>query len=284
MKDHTSQRAVHTDPPPPRETNPLAFVRALGVVDLAPRTSPFDPGYDVTTVVSHLEQSAHLISRLKLSMATWLIANETATREKIAAAKRLGVPLVTGGGPFEIAQSRGRLGEYFELCVSLGIERIEAGEGFTVPRHTPEEILRLASHQGLTVQVELGEKHGGAFDDDTVRRLLQRGQRWLAAGACQVVVEGRESAQGIGLFDGDGRLNAGAAEAFVQAWGMEATVFEAPTKRSQFDLMAHFGNQVHLSNVRLEEVLRVEIYRRGLHADSYARELQPRPTPPGSDR
>lgn len=246
---------------------------------LARHISPFDPGYDVKTVVSHLEQSGHLMSRLKLSMATWLIANEAATREKIAAAKRQGVGLVTGGGPFEIAQDRGLLTEYLELCAQLGIDRIEAGEGFTVPRATPEEVMRLANHFALTVQVELGEKHGGAFDDQAVRRLIERGKRWLEAGAVQIVVEGRESAQGVGLFDDQARLNFSAAEAFVDAWGMQATIFEAPTKRSQFDLLSHFGNEVNLSNVRLEEVLRVEIYRRGLHADSYARELAPRPVP-----
>ena len=37
---------------------------------------------------------------------------------------------------------------------------------------------------------------------------------------------------------------------------MSTTVFEAPTKRSQFDLLTHFGSQVNLSNVRLEEILR----------------------------
>jgi len=219
------------------------------------------------------------MSRLKLSMATWLIANEAATREKIAAARRLQVGLVTGGGPFEIAQDRGRLEEYCELCAELGIDRIEAGEGFTVPTATPEEIVRLANRLGLSVQVELGDKHGGAFDDEAVRRLIQRGKRWLEAGAVQIVVEGRESAQGVGLFDEQSRLNFSAAEAFVEAWGMQATIFEAPTKRSQFDLLSHFGNEVNLSNVRLEEVLRVEIYRRGLHADSYVHELAPRRAP-----
>ncbi len=283
MTERSVESTASPKQPPRGLLRPLAFVRSLGVPDPGPHTSPFDPGYDVKTVVSHLEQSGHLISRLKLSMATWLIANEAATHEKIAAARRLEVGLVTGGGPFEIAQARGRLEEYCELCAELGIDRIEAGEGFTTPKATPEEIVRLANRLGLTVQVELGEKHGGAFDDQAVRRLIQRGKRWLEAGAVQIVVEGRESAQGVGLFDDHAQLNFGAAEAFLEAWGMQATVFEAPTKRSQFDLLTHCGNQVNLSNVRLEEILRVEIYRRGLHADSYARELAPRPVPTVND-
>jgi phosphosulfolactate synthase len=268
----------------PVAPSPHAFVRSLGVPELNPRTCPFDPGYDVSTLISHLEQSAHLISRLKLSMATWLIADEDATRRKIAAARRLNVPLVTGGGPFEIAQDRGRLAAYLELCAAMGIDRVEAGEGFTHPRFSPEEIIKLADSCGLTVQVELGEKHTGPFDQVAVDRLVARGRRWLDAGVRQIVLEGRESAQGVGLYDDKGSLNFGFAETFVSAWGLDITIFEAPTKRSQFELLSHFGDQVYLSNVRLEEILRVEIYRRGLHSDAYERQLAPRPVPPEPGR
>jgi phosphosulfolactate synthase len=245
------------------------FLRSLGVADLPPRTSPFDPGYDVQTVVSHLEQSHHLISRLKISMACWLIADEAATKSKIAAARRLEVPLVTGGGPFEIAQDRGRLESYCELVASHGIDRIEAGEGFTRLKYQPAEIVRLAEEHGLSVQMELGDKHGGAFTPEVVRDLVDTGLRWLDAGAKQIVVEARESAQQVGLFDEIGRLNFGAAEALAGAFGLERTIFESPNKKSQFDFLTHFGPDVNLSNVRLEEVLRVEIYRRGLHSDAY---------------
>ena len=42
------------------------YLRLIGVPDLPPRTSPFDPGYDPATVESHLEQSWHLMSVLKI--------------------------------------------------------------------------------------------------------------------------------------------------------------------------------------------------------------------------
>ena len=109
---------------------PHAFLRGLGVNELPARTSAFDPGYDAGTVINHLEQSGRLLSRLgHLSMATWLLADEEAMRAKIRAAKRMRVPLVTGGGPFEIAKERGSLAEYFALCAELGIERIGKAGG-----------------------------------------------------------------------------------------------------------------------------------------------------------
>lgn len=253
------------------------FVRSLGVPDLGPHTSPFDPGYDVVTVVSHLDQSGHLMSRLKISMACWLIASETATLEKVAAARRLEVPLVTGGGPFEIAQDRGKLDEFLELVASLGIDRVEAGEGFTSLRHQPVDVVRKAERMGLEVQAELGEKHGGDFTATGVEKVAQAGLRWLDAGAVQVVIEARESAAHVGLFDAGGEIDFGGAELLVQTLGMERVVFEAPTKKSQFDFLQHFGSAVNLGNVRLEELLRVEIYRRGLHSDAYGRDLAARP-------
>ena len=45
------------------------YLMRIGVPPIPPSTSPFDPGYDPATVESHLEQSAHLISTLKISMA-----------------------------------------------------------------------------------------------------------------------------------------------------------------------------------------------------------------------
>ena len=248
------------------------YLRLIGVPDLPPRTCPFDPGYDPVTLESHLEQSAHLIATLKISMACWQVANEKSTRRKVAAARRLNIPVCTGGGPFEVAASFGKLPEFLDLCADIGVNRIEAGEGFTDLRLAPREVVRLASERGLQVQFEVGKKHGGIFTSDAAQGLIDQGKRWLDAGARQIVIEARESAENVGLFDDKGRLNTPVADRFAEAYGMEVAVFEAPNKPSQFALLNHFGPEVHLSNVRMEELLRVEIYRRGLHSDAFQRE------------
>ena len=245
------------------------YLRLIGVADMPPRTSPFDPGYDPVTLESHLEQSAHLISVLKISMACWQIANEIATRKKVDAARRLNIPVCSGGGPFEVAATFGKIPEFLDLCADIGFSRIEAGEGFTETNLNPGEIVREAAERNLEVQFEVGKKHAGTFTADVVGELIDQGKRWLNAGVKQIVVEARESAQGIGVFDDKGKFNPEAADRFAEAYGLEVTVFEAPTKPSQFALMNHFGPEVHLTNVRIEELLRVEIYRRGLHSDAF---------------
>jgi phosphosulfolactate synthase len=265
------------EPTPAGQPLTSMYLRRIGVGELPARTSPFDPGYDPATLEGHLEQSAHLMSILKLSMACWMIAEEGATRRKIAAAARHGVPVVTGGGPFEIAVAHGELAAYLDLCAELGVARVECGEGFTELPVNAEDVVGMAHARGLEVQFELGKKHGGRFRGATVGSLIGRGRAWLDAGALQVVIEARESGRDVGLFDVEGHLDVAAAERFVEAFGPDAVVFEAPTKAGQFALLDHFGPGVLLSNVRLEELLRVEIYRRGLHSDAFGRpHLSPR--------
>jgi phosphosulfolactate synthase len=145
------------------------------------------------------------------------------------------------------------------------------------------DVARMATERGLEIQFELGSKHEGAFASEVMSDLIEQGHRWLDAGAAQLVIEARESAQGVGLFDEEGNLNLAFAERFVEEFGLRTFVFEAPTKPSQFALIDHFGREVCLSNIRLEEVLRVEIYRRGLHSDAF---LKPnlRPEQPSLNR
>jgi phosphosulfolactate synthase len=249
----------------------------IGVPEMRPATSPFDPGYDRVTLAGHLEQSHHLISILKISMACWMISNENVARQKIALAKKYRVPTTTGGGPFEVAYVQGKLPQYLDLVADFGFTRIECGEGFTDISLDAGEIVKMANDRGLEVQFELGKKHSGPFTQEIVDALIDQGKRWLEAGAVQLVVEARESAKGVGLFDNEGNLNIAFADRFANAFGHGVIMFEAPDKRSQFALLDHFGHDVHLCNVRLEELLRVEIYRRGLHSDAFNKEnLRPR--------
>jgi phosphosulfolactate synthase len=253
------------------------YLTSIGVPPIPPSTSPFDPGYDPVMVESHLQQSSHLMSTLKISMTCWLIADETATRRKIAKANKYGVSTVTGGGAFEIAVAQGQLPAYLDLCADIGVSRIECGEGFTDLPIPAEDVVWLARDRGLEVQFELGKKHTGAFTSDVVGELIEQGQRWLDAGATQLVIEARESARGVGLFDEAGKLNFAFADRFVDEFSLRMVMFEAPTKANQFALLDHFGREVILANVRLEELLRVEIYRRGLHSDAFSKgNLRPR--------
>src|SRR5690349_14229997 len=137
--DHTA------DSTPAGKVHTRDYLERIGVNELKPATSPFDPGYDPATVESHLDQSSHLMSVLKISMACWMVANEDATRRKIGAAIAHGVPTVTGGGPFEVAVAQHELPAYLDLCADIGVTRIECGEGFTDMPLKPRDVVRMAA-------------------------------------------------------------------------------------------------------------------------------------------
>ena len=253
------------------------YLTQIGVRPSPRATCPFDPGYDPATLEGHMEQSGHLLGTVKISMACWMVAAEEATRRKVEAVTRLGIPAVAGGGPFEIAFAQGALPAYLDLCADVGLTRIECAEGFTELNLTPEDVVRDAGRRGLEVEYELGEKHAGRFSDDETEELIATGERWLSAGAVRLVIEARESAEDVGLFSAPGEFDSRQADRLVEAFGLERLLFEAPDKASQFALIDHYGPAVQLGNVRLEEILRVEIYRRGLHSDAFRREnLRPR--------
>jgi phosphosulfolactate synthase len=258
------------------------YLAQIGVRDTPRATCPFDPGGTPAALEGHMEQSGHLMGTVKISMACWMVAAEAASRRKIQAVTRLGIPAVAGGGPFETAVAQRALPAYLDLCADMGLTRIECGEGFTELRDAPADIVRQAGERGLEVEFELGEKHSGRFTDDQTDELIATGQRWLQAGAVRLVVEARESAEDVGLFSTPGEFDGRQADRLAEAFGLEQLLFEAPNKASQFALIDHFGPEVQLGNVRLEEVLRVEIYRRGLHSDAFGRSNL-RPTPPAGE-
>jgi phosphosulfolactate synthase len=253
------------------------YLTGVGARVISRTTCPFDPGYDPLTLEGHLWQSGHLMATLKLSMACWILGRADSARRKVDAARRAGIPVVAGGGPFEIAAAHGALSAYLDLCAEVGFARVECAEGFTRTRLAPAEIVAAVHERGMEVEFELGRKHAGRFTPRVTDGLLVTGERWLSAGAVRLVLEGRENAHDVGLFIEPGRFDVVEAERFVATFGLDALLFEAPDKASQFALIDHFGPGVHLGNVRLEEVLRVEVYRRGLHADTF-RGAAPRPS------
>lgn len=254
------------------------YLRQLGVAELPAVSCPFDPGLAPAVLESHLAQSAHLILGLKISMSCWIVADAAATRRKLAAAAEAGVVTSAGGGPYEVAVAQKCLPAYLDLCAEVGFNAIECGSGFTDGGMPPEEAADMIRQRGLAFDYELGDKHGGEFDSAGLSELIDEGHRWLEAGARRLVIEARESANNIGLFGPGGRLDTDHATCLVREFGLGCLVFEAPTKSSQFALIDHLGPEVQLGNIPMDELLRVEIYRRGLHSDAFANPLlRPRP-------
>ena len=67
------------------------YLTEIGVRPSPRATCPFDPGYAPATLEGHMQQSGHLMGTVKISMACWMVADETATRRKIRAVTEITV-------------------------------------------------------------------------------------------------------------------------------------------------------------------------------------------------
>lgn len=242
------------------------YLQQSGVPELPPRTAPFDPGYDSTTIEGHLDQSGSLMEILKISMACWIIADENVTRRKVAAAASHSVPTVTEKSLFQIASAQGLVEPYLDLCADFGVARVECAEGICDVDVRPSLISSLARERGLEVQFEIG---GCCCAGGTIEQLLDQGERWLDAGAMQLAVQSGDIEQGTAFTGRDGQFDPAFADIVVRKFGLDLVTFAAPDLPAQFAFLRHFGRQVHLCDVRLEDLLRVETFRRGLHSAAF---------------
>jgi phosphosulfolactate synthase len=253
------------------------YLRLIGVREMPPLTSPLDDGYDATTLESHLDQSSHLMAALKISMACLMLANETATRRKIAAAKSYNVPTIIGSGPFGIAVAQNRLPVYLDLCADMCFTRIECASVFTGRPLNASEVVKMADARGLEVEFEIEKKEPAVLTPDALEQLIAEGKQWLDAGALELAVKASDRGKGNNLFDfaDKARFHHAIADRLVKEFGLTVVMFKTATNASQCGLLDHFGPQVRLSDVRLEDLLSVEIYRRGLRCEALASEKPP---------
>ena len=65
-----------------------------------------------------------------------------------------------------------------------------------------------------------------------------------------------------------GEVDTNLATALRDDFDLHKLVFEAPNRRSQVALLKTFGPGVNLANIPPAELLRVETFRRAIHADT----------------
>lgn len=124
-----------------------------------------------------------------------------------------------------------------------------------------------AREHGFRVVTEVGKKESGTEidPDEAIAQVLAD----LDAGAEKVIVEGRESGKGAGLYDAQGRLRADDLDRLAGGLPDPAVLmWEAPLKSQQEALIARFGPDVSLGNIPPDEALAVEALRIGLRGDT----------------
>jgi phosphosulfolactate synthase len=213
------------------------------------------------------------------STAQCLWVDEEIIRENLRIYRSLGIDCQIGGVPYEIAVLQGKQNEYIKRSRELGTNIIEVeshAAGLSL-QQMKAEVTRL-KEQGFKVVSEVGAKW--ADRDDTrsskntiyVDKVVEKMLQFLEVGADHIYWEGMVVRALLG-----NRLEneAGQEQLFkvVEAVGQDHIVFEMWSARGNPNsplwawLVHHFGPDVNLANIRLDDISLLESVRRGCSYD-----------------
>lgn len=227
-----------------------------------------DKGTPLAALEGLLAMAAPFVDLWKLAFGTSALLSHEALARRVSLARRYGVEVYPGGTLLEVALHQNRLEAWIDRALTAGLGTVELSDG-TIPlplARRAEAVARLRE-AGFTVITEVGKKH--PEDRPALPVLTETVEADLAAGAAWVIVEGRESGQGVGVYRADGSIDPSLVEALVAAaGGPERLLWEAPQKSQQQGLIQRFGVNVNLGNVEPGEILALEALRLGLRGDT----------------
>jgi len=233
----------------------------LGLAEHVGLTHVIDKGLGPRAWEDVLEVAGDLISIVKLG---WGTAYVTSSLERKLAVLR-DKPVVIGGTFFEVVYATGKLDEYKQWLVGLGLTHVEISDGTVdIPRERKLELIADFARD-FTVLSEVGSK------DSSVEYTVEQWTTWLneelAAGAWKVITEAREGGT-AGIFDSSGGMRTELIAEIANTVGPANIIFEAPTKAAQAWFVKQFGPSVNLGNIPPEEVIPLETLRLGLRGDT----------------
>jgi len=154
------------------------------------------------------------------------------------------------------------------MAKDLGFSAIEVSDGtINMTAEVREKAIRMAAEMDFKVLTEVGKKEENEIP--FVPELVQIALRDLECGAYKVILEGRESGKGVGLYDASGNIVEDDLKELMKGIGdPKLIIWETPRKEQQQDMILRFGSNVNLGNIPPHEVIALEALRVGLRADT----------------
>jgi phosphosulfolactate synthase len=233
-------------------------------------TMIIDKGLSVPETKNFLEMNAAFIDFIKLTFGTTALYKPETLRDKIQTALEYGIPVYPGGTFFEIALWQGKSLPYLHKLADIGFQWVEISDGsLDIPRSQRVAAIDTALSCGLKVITEAGKKDAAKQEDEIISIQTVFGD--LEAGASWVIIEARESGQGIGIYDGKGTIINEKLTQLSSALPIEKIIWEAPLKNQQARLINDFGPNVNLGNIPPSEAMALEALRLGYRSDTWKR-------------
>lgn len=210
------------------------------------------------------------IDHIKLSFGTSVFTDEELLRHKIQLIRARQIDVLPGGTLMEATLVKGVYRKYLQRAKVLGFTAIEISDGtITMSRQIRNDCIKRACDAGFKVISEVGKKDPTLYPSPA--EICDQIERDLAAGAVNVILEARESGTGIGIYDEGGSIRQDTMKAIIDGLGDKhsKTIWEAPLKSQQAELILCFGPNVNLGNIPPKDVLGLETLRCGLRFETF---------------
>lgn len=231
-------------------------------------TMVLDKGLGAGETRDLLTVNAPYIDFIKFGFGTSALYSPEVLAKKIDIIKTEEIDVYPGGTFLEVAILQNKLPEFLQVTKKLGFSAVEVSDGtITLPTEIREKAIKMAVEMDFKVLTEIGKKEGDETPDVSV--LVEMALRDLECGACLVILEGRESGKGVGLYDHTGTIVENDLRQLVEGIGDPGIIiWETPCKKQQQDMILRFGSNVNLGNIPPHEVMALEALRVGLRADT----------------
>jgi phosphosulfolactate synthase len=231
-------------------------------------TMVLDKGVGKSALQDLLEIGSSYISFWKFSFGTSAVYPQKSLEEKIEILLNYGIYTYPGGTLFEVAWMQDQYESYLKRLTKLGFNAVEISDG-TYPLTMTERrvAIKKAKDAGLKVLSEIGKKD----PKETLKanHLYELLQDDLESGADYVIVEGRESGKGVGIYDSDGAIKEDDLNILIQNQNvLGKLIWEAPIKAQQVAFIRYFGSNVNLGNIPVDDIIALEALRTGLRGDT----------------
>lgn len=227
-------------------------------------TMVMDKGLSLRQTEDFIETSSDWADYVKLGFGTSVISKNL--KEKISLYKNAGLQPYLGGTLFEAFVIRNKFEDYIRFAESLGIQRVEVSDGSISIPHTQkcEYINQLSKN--FNVLSEVGSKEEGIIIRPAMWVKMMKSE--LEAGSEKVIAEARESGN-VGIYHRNGMTHVLLINKITSKIDKDSIIWETPQKSQQAYFIKHFGANVNLGNIAMDDVIPLETLRLGLRGDTF---------------
>jgi phosphosulfolactate synthase len=234
-------------------------------------TMVIDTGLGATALRDILALAGEHIDHWKFGFGTSALMPLSILEEKLALLHERDVLTYPGGTLLEAAVVQEHCRSFMRRAAELGFGAVEISEGtIDLPGDRRRRMIDCARDAGLIPITEAGRKDPKR--QPSAEELGEQVLQDLAWGASAVIVEGRDSGCGVGIYDEGGKIRTCFLDEVTSLVGEAAPrlIWEAPQRSQQAYLVCRFGANVSLGNIAPQECLALEALRCGLRFETFS--------------